>query len=84
MLCLYQTETTSHATIELACQLYYEMIDESKTWPAHKWYMNDRLVESPHIASFYARSESQALQEASKYWCVTVIIPTPSTVYTLT
>lgn len=59
---------------ELACRLYYEMLDQSETWSKNKWYLNDRLVESPHTTAFFARSpadtKSKAMEEASRYWCV--------------
>lgn len=58
----------SDVFVELACQVYYQMLDESKAWKKHEWYVNDKLVDSPHVASFYARNESDALLSASAYW----------------
>lgn len=59
---------------ELACRLYYELLDQSHTWSKNQWYLNDRLVESPHTTAFYARSpaetKSKEMEEARRYWCV--------------
>lgn len=69
------TPMTLHESIlpaGLACQLYYAMLDEAKTWHRNKWYIVDKLVESPHKTTFYVRSSSGdgAWDEAAKYWCV--------------
>jgi hypothetical protein len=75
---------------ELACRLFYAMLREASHWSRNKWcvtaaYMDlttkpclrwlfDRLVESPHRTSFYARSavdiEDEEVQEAARYWFV--------------
>ncbi|KAF9507863.1 hypothetical protein BS47DRAFT_1377831 [Hydnum rufescens UP504] len=69
------TPTTLHTSIlpaELACQLYYTMLEEAKTWSRNKWYLADRLVESPHTSGFYARDaksvDSKGMLEAAQYW----------------
>jgi hypothetical protein len=67
---------TLHPSIlpaELACKLFYTMIDESRTWSKNKWWLFDRVVESPHLTSFYARKtdgvdEDVNWQEAARYW----------------
>ncbi|KAF8320052.1 hypothetical protein DL93DRAFT_2053035 [Clavulina sp. PMI_390] len=69
------TPTTFHPSIlppELATQLYYELIDISKSWPKYKWYLNDRMVESTHTASYFARYESDTKEQerdlANRHW----------------
>ncbi|CCA72374.1 hypothetical protein PIIN_06308 [Serendipita indica DSM 11827] len=65
------TPCTMHLSVlppELACRLFYVMLRE-----AHGWSRN-KLVESPHKTSFYARNLEEDLegnenmQEAAKYW----------------
>jgi len=50
------------------------MLDQSHSWTKNKWYLNDRLVESPHTTAFYARtvedSQSESMEEATTYWSV--------------
>ena len=58
---------------ELACQLFYRMIDASKSWKRNKWWLFDRVVESPHLTSFFARktdgiSDDESWQEAAQFW----------------
>ena len=64
---------------ELACRLFYTMIDASEGWKKNKWWLFDRVVESPHRTSFYARKlkgdgdgeeADQDWQEAAQYWYV--------------
>ncbi|KXN90534.1 hypothetical protein AN958_04206 [Leucoagaricus sp. SymC.cos] len=75
------TPCTMHLSVlpaELACQLFYTMIAESKQWQRNKWWLFDRVVESPHRTSFYARLEearnlagekdSAEWQEAARFW----------------
>lgn len=67
------TPTTIHTSIlpqELACRLFYALLDESgKTWRRSKWYIADKLVESPHLTSFYVRDPgSGEWNEAAQYW----------------
>ncbi|KAL6305386.1 hypothetical protein BKA93DRAFT_731412 [Sparassis latifolia] len=70
------TPCTLHPSIlpsELACRLFYTMMNESRDWKRNKWWLFDRVVESPHRTSFYARgpasgTESSDLQEAAQYW----------------
>ncbi|KAF5358503.1 hypothetical protein D9756_001694 [Leucocoprinus leucothites] len=75
------TPCTMHLSIlppELACQLFYTMIEASKEWQRNKWWLFDRIVESPHRTSFYARLEegdgladerdSAEWQEAARFW----------------
>ncbi|KAF9049311.1 hypothetical protein BDZ89DRAFT_1033151 [Hymenopellis radicata] len=52
------TPCTLHQAIlppELACRLFYTMVDASRTWNRNKWWLFDRVVESPHRTSFFAR-----------------------------
>ncbi|KAJ7349213.1 hypothetical protein DFH08DRAFT_998809 [Mycena albidolilacea] len=54
------TPCTLHPSIlppELACRLFYTMLDASRQWSRNKWWLFDRLVESPHRTSFFARAE---------------------------
>lgn len=70
------TPCTLHLSVlppELACKLFYMMLDESKTWKRNKWWIADRVVESPHVTSFYVRKtdgldEDEAWQESAQYW----------------
>lgn len=62
---------TMHLSVlppELACSLFYKMIDESSTWSKNKWWLFDRVVESPHLTSFYARKGEENRIEEAKYW----------------
>ncbi|KAG9095111.1 hypothetical protein FS749_011042 [Ceratobasidium sp. UAMH 11750] len=68
------TPLTMHSSIlpvELSCRLYYAMIKASEEWSRNKWWMVDKLVESPHTTSFYARhgtEEDYDWAEAAQYW----------------
>ncbi|KAG6854922.1 hypothetical protein C0991_009745 [Blastosporella zonata] len=65
------TPCTMHLSIlppELACRLFYSMIDSSRSWSRNKWWLVDRMVESPHRTAFFARKDSEAMQEAAQHW----------------
>ncbi|KAJ6500494.1 hypothetical protein C8R45DRAFT_977936 [Mycena sanguinolenta] len=77
------TPCTLHPSVlppELACRLFYTMLDLSRQWGRNKWWLFDRLVESPHRTSFYARAETgdgssaagddgtSSWQEAAQFW----------------
>ncbi|KAI5900231.1 uncharacterized protein SCHCODRAFT_01085597 [Schizophyllum commune H4-8] len=69
------TPCTLHFNIlppELACQLFYSMMDLSKDWKPNKWWLFDRVVESPHVTSFFAREDvegsSQLYAAAAMSW----------------
>lgn len=70
------TPCTLHLSVlppELACSLFYTMVSASKNWKKNKWWLFDRVVESPHQTSFYARdlssgSGQNAWREAARYW----------------
>jgi hypothetical protein len=70
------TPCTLHVSIlppELACRLFYAMIEASKSWKRNKWWLFDRVVESPHLTSFFARKtdgldDDESWQEAAQYW----------------
>jgi hypothetical protein len=70
------TPCTLHLSIlppELACRLFYTMINSSKSWKRNKWWLFDRVVESPHLTSFFARKtdglgDNESWQEAAQYW----------------
>lgn len=71
------TPCTLHLSVlppELACRLFYTMLDESKKWKRNKWWIADKVVESPHLTSFYVRKtdgldENETWQETAQYWC---------------
>ena len=52
------------------------MLDLSEDWQRNKWWLFDRVVESPHRTSFFVRryetkatdKESFDMQEAAQYW----------------
>ncbi|KAF8610603.1 hypothetical protein BDV93DRAFT_430572 [Ceratobasidium sp. AG-I] len=68
------TPLTIHSSIlpmELSCRLYHAMIKASESWSRNKWWLADRLVESPHTTSFYARHGGEGdydWNEAAQYW----------------
>jgi hypothetical protein len=62
------TPCTHHLGIlpaELACRLFYTMLHEARDWPRNKWWLVDRLVESPHRSSLYTRHPVQGMEEAA-------------------
>ncbi|EFI28401.1 hypothetical protein CC1G_13935 [Coprinopsis cinerea okayama7 len=70
------TPCTLHLSVlppELACELFYTMLDLSKDWQRNKWWLFDRIVESPHKTHFFARRTNgldgdESWQEAAQYW----------------
>lgn len=70
------TPCTLHPSIlppELACRLFYTMLDASRDWKRNKWWLFDRVVESPHRTSFFARknnglNDDESWQEAAQFW----------------
>ncbi|KAG9019637.1 hypothetical protein FRB90_011983 [Tulasnella sp. 427] len=67
------TPCTLHSSIlppELACRLFYKLLDEANTrWKRVKWFLVDKLVESPHLTSFYMREQrSSEWDESAQYW----------------
>ncbi|KAF8274995.1 hypothetical protein EI94DRAFT_1712142 [Lactarius quietus] len=50
---------------ELAYRLFYAMLHEAQDWPKNKWWLFDRLVESPHRSSLYTRHPAKAGNEAA-------------------
>lgn len=51
------------------------MLDASRSWKRNTWWLFDRLVESPHLTSFYARKNDgvdtdESWQEAAQFWYV--------------
>ncbi|KAF8580906.1 hypothetical protein K439DRAFT_1355796 [Ramaria rubella] len=79
------TPCTLHPCVlpsELACRLFHTMVDASKEWKPNKWWLFDRVVESPHRTSFYARrsdgvNDDSTWQEAAKYWYNGRVTSTP-------
>ena len=76
------TPCTLHYSVlppDLACELFYTMMDAAQGWSRNKWWLFDRLVESPHRTSFFARinninGEGEQSEgdwgEAAQFWCV--------------
>jgi len=72
------TPCTLHYSVltpELACRLFYTMLNLSTGWKRNKWWLFDRIVESPHLTSFFARrtdgiDDDATWQEAAKFWFV--------------
>ncbi|KAK0210294.1 hypothetical protein DFS33DRAFT_1292177, partial [Desarmillaria ectypa] len=70
------TPCTIHLSVlppELACRLFYTMVDASRGWQRNKWWLFDKVVESPHRTSFFARENGaegsgDAWQEAARFW----------------
>ncbi|KAF9821332.1 hypothetical protein IEO21_00578 [Rhodonia placenta] len=72
------TPCTLHPSIlppALACRIFYHMMNESQNWRRNRWWLFDRVVESPHRTSFFVRSHSARdgdaehdMHEAAKYW----------------
>ncbi|KAJ6606500.1 hypothetical protein DFH09DRAFT_1242020 [Mycena vulgaris] len=70
------TPCTLHPSVlpsELACRLFYSMIDASRGWQRNKWWLFDRIVESPHRTAFFARKTNgidgdTSWQEAARFW----------------
>ncbi len=47
------------------------MLHLSRDWKRNKWWLFDRVVESPHRTSFYIRrdvNEGNDMREAAQYW----------------
>ena len=62
------TPCTLHLSVlppELACRLFYTMLHEAQDWSKNKWWLFDRLVESPHRSSLYTRHPAKAGNEAA-------------------
>ncbi|KAG5716298.1 Alpha-ketoglutarate-dependent dioxygenase alkB like protein [Termitomyces sp. T112] len=76
------TPCTLHLSVlppELACKLFYTMIAASRSWSRNKWWLFDRVVESPHRTSFFAREGSGPMQEAAQHWYNGRMTDPPST-----
>ena len=53
------------------------MLDLSRDWDRNKWWLFDRLVESPHKTCFFIRryprssnTENVEMDEAAQFWYV--------------
>ncbi|KAI0748283.1 hypothetical protein C8Q80DRAFT_1171010 [Daedaleopsis nitida] len=68
------TPCTLHNSIlppDLACRLFYTMLHASRDWKRNKWWLFDRVVESPHRTSFFVRRDDTQggdMKEAAQYW----------------
>lgn len=53
-------------------------MDDSESWQRNKWWLFDRVVESPHRTSFFVRralpeaggTTQEDMQEAAQFWWV--------------
>lgn len=68
------TPCTLHLSVlppELACRLFYTTIRAARDWQRNKWWLFDRVVESPHRTAFFARYDSMdaSWQAAAQFWC---------------
>ena len=62
------TPCTYHLGIlppELACRLFHTMLHEARDWSRNKWWLFDRLVESPHRSALYTRHPVEGNDEAA-------------------
>jgi hypothetical protein len=62
------TPCTLHLGIlpqELASHLFHTMLHEAQEWSRNKWWLFDRLVESPHRSSLYTRHPVEGNNEAA-------------------
>jgi hypothetical protein len=70
------TPCTLHLSVlppQLACELFYTMIRAAREWKRSKWWLVDKLVESPHRSAFFARRNGRAdasFQATDQYWYV--------------
>ncbi|THH20378.1 hypothetical protein EW146_g972 [Bondarzewia mesenterica] len=71
------TPCTLHPSIlppELACELFYTMLNEARDWKRNKWWLFERLVESPHRTAIFVRSydgadeQTRACLQAARLW----------------
>lgn len=66
------TPCTLHTSVlpsTLATTLFHTMSDLSRQWKRNKWYLFNRIVESPHRTCFYARSTREGdWEEAARFW----------------
>ncbi|KAF8894467.1 hypothetical protein BD779DRAFT_1609218 [Infundibulicybe gibba] len=73
MIVAKHTPCTLHLSVlppELACKLFYTMINASRQWKRNKWWLFDRLVESPHRTAFYIRNadDEKRWGETAQFW----------------
>jgi hypothetical protein len=67
---------TFHSSVlppKLALKLLYAMLDLSQDWKRNKWWLFDRVVESPHRTSFFVRKNDEGggnenWHETARYW----------------
>ncbi|KAJ3774783.1 hypothetical protein FB446DRAFT_639190 [Lentinula raphanica] len=70
------TPCTMHLSVlppELASKLFYSLEESSRNWQRNKWWLFDRMVESPHRTSFFVRqtdgvSDDTTWHESAQYW----------------
>jgi hypothetical protein len=69
------TPCTLHLSVlpqELACRLFYTMVHAARDWQRNKWWLFDKVVESPHRTSFFTRKDDgkdESWQDAAQFWC---------------
>ncbi|KAI0273652.1 hypothetical protein BC834DRAFT_816404 [Gloeopeniophorella convolvens] len=62
------TPCTLHLSVlppELASRLFYIMLHEARDWSRNRWWLFDRMVESPHRSSLYTRHPVESSDEAA-------------------
>ncbi|KAF5391947.1 hypothetical protein D9757_001793 [Collybiopsis confluens] len=70
------TPCTIHSSVlppDLASRLFYSMEESSRNWQRNKWWLFDRLVESPHRTSFFVRKtdgvdDDETWHQSAQYW----------------
>ncbi|KAF4608967.1 hypothetical protein EYR40_001320 [Pleurotus pulmonarius] len=74
------TPCTLHPAVlppALACRLFYTMLDRARAgWTRNKWWLFERMVESPHRTAFFVRkdlavkedADADEWTEAARYW----------------
>ncbi|KAJ3804394.1 hypothetical protein F5876DRAFT_53470 [Lentinula aff. lateritia] len=70
------TPCTMHLSVlplQLASKLFYSLEQSSRDWQRNKWWLFDRLVESPHRTAFFVRktdgvSDDETWHESAQYW----------------
>ncbi|KAF9072904.1 hypothetical protein BDP27DRAFT_1319610 [Rhodocollybia butyracea] len=70
------TPCTMHLSVlpsELATKLFYSLEEASRDWKRNKWWLFDRMVESPHKTAFFVRKtngvdDDETWHESAQYW----------------
>ncbi|KAF4604135.1 hypothetical protein EYR38_004557 [Pleurotus pulmonarius] len=64
------TPCTLHPAVlppALACRLFYTMLDRARAgWTRNKWWLFERMVESPHRTAFFVRKDLSVREDADE------------------